>query len=339
MALAPWTNIANTAVDQDSPWTELVATGIKENVERAMGVLLAPGIAPDAAQVDEGHAHRGPLIDGSAAISLGERIYMKDEAGGLIGPTSATYSDIQSNSFGTGELRHNVVRNLSQIDIRIWDNSASSLTDESATLQHEDTVNVFPAILDQAADYIYCGADAEFAEFLFSGFTYSTGSNGAVVAEYYNGTSFTALSGVTDGTAVSGNTMRQRGSITWTLPIDWAIGADSLPGLGGLDSTMFYIRLKQTNNPTAGFRPDQAAPKVDTATMAVIYFEATAAADTPHGVRARRNGTSVTAHAAFESEGDNEGILIVPLDTNEIAEHREVGAGNFTTYELVGYII
>ena len=51
----------------------------------------------------------------------------------------------------------------------------------------------------------------------------ANGSSSTLTAKYWDGDSWEALSGVTDGTASSGASFGQTGNITWTIPSDWEI--------------------------------------------------------------------------------------------------------------------
>lgn len=89
--------------------------------------------------------------------------------------------------------------------------------------------------------YVYIGSTAPFDRVTADLSTLAAGA-GALVAEYYNGSSWTALSGVTDGTASGGNTLAQDGDVTWTIPTNWAKQGDA-----SLDADKYYIRLSPTN--------------------------------------------------------------------------------------------
>ena len=62
-----------------------------------------------------------------------------------------------------------------------------------------------------------------------------------LTVKYYNGTSYTAVSSLSDGTSSSSKSFKQDGSITWTLPTDWAV--DEINGSAG-----YHVQLTWNNN-------------------------------------------------------------------------------------------
>ena len=62
-----------------------------------------------------------------------------------------------------------------------------------------------------------------------------------LTVKYYNGTSYTAVSSLSDGTSSSSKSFKQDGSITWTLPTDWAV--DEINGSAG-----YHVELTWNNN-------------------------------------------------------------------------------------------
>jgi hypothetical protein len=110
-------------------------------------------------------------------------------------------------------------------------------------------------------DVIYIGSTNKFAlvQFLKSGASdYAVGA-GALIAKYYNGTNFnTLLSGVSDGTAVTGNCFAKDGNISFQIPRDWALGANAFNA--ALDADKYYIALMTTTSSSTDADADILAP-------------------------------------------------------------------------------
>ena len=106
-----------------------------------------------------------------------------------------------------------------------------------------DDMQLKPAV-PVANDAYYFGY-----RFPFSGLTvkYSTAATtGVTIWEYWNGSAWVALSGVTDGTAYW-ITAAGTHDITWTMPRDWAAGGSG--NVGTTPPTLFWVRCRVT---TAG---------------------------------------------------------------------------------------
>lgn len=106
-----------------------------------------------------------------------------------------------------------------------------------------DDMNLKPAV-PVANDAYYFGY-----RFRFSGLTvkYSTAATaGVTIWEYWNGSAWAALSGVTDGTAYW-ITVAGTYDVTWTMPRDWAQGGSG--NAGTTPPTLFWVRCRVT---TAG---------------------------------------------------------------------------------------
>lgn len=116
----------------------------------------------------------------------------------------------------------------------------SSMTDETtdANSAGANDVVLIPAtpVLNDA---FYIGYSFRFQEVLVN--TGTAASDGAVTWEYYNGTAWTALSGVVDNTV--GFTVTTSKTVRFTLPWDWAANTVNSQG------PFFYIRARVT---TAG---------------------------------------------------------------------------------------
>jgi hypothetical protein len=139
--------------------------------------------------------------------------------------------------------------------IMVWDNSATTLLDKTSELSLNDDTAI--TILDEKEDFLYLGEEQKFPRIIMDLETFAAGT-GNLIAEYYNGSSFVALSNVTDESFFDVDTWAQNGSIRYDVPTDLATGADAAQA--GLDTTLYYIRLSSTTTPTTAPEIDQATP-------------------------------------------------------------------------------
>jgi hypothetical protein len=73
-----------------------------------------------------------------------------------------------------------------------------------------------------AEDYVLVGASQPF-EGVEVTMANANGNASTITAKYWNGSAWTSLSSVSDGTASGGASLGQTGEITWTLPTNWAV--------------------------------------------------------------------------------------------------------------------
>lgn len=142
------------------------------------------------------------------------------------------------------------------LSVQWFDDSASTLNDKTSEAHLEDS-STTGSIMDDSADFLYVGLIDKFTEVLVILSTVAV-SAGSLTMEYYNGTAFMAVSGLTDGTDSGGNTFAQDGSIAFMLPTDWATGADAVQV--GLNSGHFYIRFSFASSPSTAPDADQVSP-------------------------------------------------------------------------------
>jgi hypothetical protein len=93
-----------------------------------------------------------------------------------------------------------------------------------------------------ANDEAYIGMPAKFDRVTFGFGTAGVANAGITLAwEYWNGTAWTALSGLVDGTTK----LTVNGKVTFTIPTDWATKAVNTVG-SGTAKTCFWIRVRFT---------------------------------------------------------------------------------------------
>lgn len=144
---------------------------------------------------------------------------------------------------------------------KVWqvDDSASTFVDETTDANSSTSADwtVFPAS-EAVGDYVAIGHTKPFTKVIFDYAGGTAGVGGAVSWEYWNGTAWTALSGVTDNTTGFTVAASDNLSVTWTEPTDWV--ARQL----NAGKTLYYIRAKvttvYTTNPILdqGFIPGDA---------------------------------------------------------------------------------
>lgn len=123
---------------------------------------------------------------------------------------------------------------------QVWqvdDSGGPSFVDETTDFNDAgaNDVDPFPAT-EAVDDYMAVGFTQAFGDLVLNVGT--AGVGGVVAWEYWNGTTWTALSGVTDGT--TDLTTSGENSVTFTVPQDWA--ALILNG----SASLFYVRARVT---------------------------------------------------------------------------------------------
>lgn len=142
------------------------------------------------------------------------------------------------------------------------DNSVSSFVDQTlecaddeGTLYPSGSANDLPFFptTEGVNDACYFGYDVPFTEMVVD-VTTAGSTDGVVVWEYYNGTSWVSLPELTDST--NGLETAARNTVEWVLPTDWA--TTTINSLG----PYYYVRVRITT--VFGTNPlgDQAQPKV-----------------------------------------------------------------------------
>jgi hypothetical protein len=121
-----------------------------------------------------------------------------------------------------------------QVDVSATPDAFVEVTDDFNGVSGVDTATPFPAA-EAAGDYWAVGHDRKFAKVTVDLATLGTGSP-TVVWEYWNGSSWSSLVNVSDGTSA----FTSDGDVTFNVPNDWA--ATSLNG----ERPQFYVRARLT---------------------------------------------------------------------------------------------
>lgn len=140
-------------------------------------------------------------------------------------------------------------------DASVFTEVGGVATDDSTDARADDAA--LTVFWGGAGASLFMGRTTPFARFKVDLDVLASADTGALVAKYYNGSTMAALT-VTDGTAVSGNTMRQDGYIYFDAPGDWVIGADAFQA--GLNADEYYISLEPTVIPATAPEADVIWP-------------------------------------------------------------------------------
>jgi hypothetical protein len=98
-------------------------------------------------------------------------------------------------------------------------------------------------ILAVNTDRVYVGQLFPFSKIDIDLTGLASADGGALVCEYWNGSTWVSVANLIDGTAVGGNTMRQDGAIQFDVPTDWVV--NDVPVTG---TNLYYVRFRTTNS-------------------------------------------------------------------------------------------
>jgi hypothetical protein len=156
-------------------------------------------------------------------------------------------SNAAGNNFDTGSGAL-TVQNDSISTVLNYDDSGTTFVDD--TIHANDSTNanweIFPST-EASSDYVAIGYSQKFRKVVFDNANGTAGVDGgslATVWEYYNGSTWASLSGVTDGTSASSKAFTAVAAdgqtLTFTVPSDWT--ALSLNG----SQNLYFIRCRIT---------------------------------------------------------------------------------------------
>ena len=136
---------------------------------------------------------------------------------------------------------------------------------------------IFPAA-EVTTDYAAIGFRQQFKKVTFDSTGGTAGTVGVVVWEYWNGSAWAALAGVTDGTTGFTAAVGAGQNLTFTVPTDWA--ATSLGG----SASLYYIRARITTVYTVNPVYTQAVIGVTGATLAQVNIAGGGSAKTGEAI-------------------------------------------------------
>lgn len=127
----------------------------------------------------------------------------------------------------------------------------NGVVSDVTTAAKELDSSYFSVGLVAAQDYIYIGSDQPFAVATFNrGSGLAQDIVAALSGEYYNGSTWSSLTGFVDGTKGAGNKpFSTNGNIIWTLPSDWSKTTYQA-------NNLYWVRLKSSVSLTAGGQGD-----------------------------------------------------------------------------------
>ena len=196
-------------------------------------------IAPDMTRLSE-HITKGGIVEIDYAEEPNSIVWAVRTDGQLLSMTFRRDEDV------VGWARHKLGGNFKEDEdiTSVWqvDDSASAFVDE--TKDAKGTANadwtVFPAT-EAIGDYAAFGYTSTFTQLKFDYANGTAGTGGEVTWEYWNGTAWTALSGVVDNTTGFIVAVADGLTVSWTLPSDWAKRTLSS------NKSLYYVRARITN--------------------------------------------------------------------------------------------
>lgn len=126
---------------------------------------------------------------------------------------------------------------------QVWqvEDSPSTFVDQTAGFNDATNANFTPFPTTEAtADYVAIGFRQKFANVTFDNLNGTSGAGGVIVWEYWNGSTWASLSGVSDGTTGFTASVADDQVLTFTVPGDWARRALNT------SADLFYIRARIT---------------------------------------------------------------------------------------------
>lgn len=122
---------------------------------------------------------------------------------------------------------------------QVWqvDVTGPTFVDETADANSVTNADwqIFPGT-EEVGDYVAIGFARKFSKLIFDNLNGTAGAGGAVTWEYWDGTAWTALAGVVDGTSGFTAAAADGQALTFTVPSDWATRALNA------SAELYYIR-------------------------------------------------------------------------------------------------
>ena len=110
---------------------------------------------------------------------------------------------------------------------------------EQSNLTDRDTATVFTLDDFAVADYLYLGASNKFESARVEMATATNDTASIMTVEYWNSSAWADIT-VTDGTDAAGDTLKQDGTLSWTVPAAWEAVDQNVDGLV---NGLFYVRI------------------------------------------------------------------------------------------------
>lgn len=205
---------------------------------------------------------------------------------------------------------------LNSMDVQYFDADvgiSGTLTDITDEVMLDDslaTSDTIGQLFFSAGDYMYIGQESKFTD--IDVIVASAAENaGDLIAQYWDGTDWTGVSGLVDGTWGGGGTnqaFHQNGRISFDLPSDWGTGAHlNIPGLDR--SILYYVRLSTTG---AAHAPAANFNLIDIVNESVTnYSSGTISAD-----RTTKNINKISLKLRFETVSSR-GLYDITLEITD----------------------
>lgn len=146
---------------------------------------------------------------------------------------------------------------------KVWqfDTGTTAYVDQTSGFNDATDANCtpFPATAAIGDAHYVCRQSGTFSQITYDYANGTAGIAGVVAWEYWNGTAWTALAGVTDATAGFTTAVADGLAVTWTVPTDWA--RTSVNGVSG-----YWVRARVTTGYTTDPVLDQGFVDADNVT-------------------------------------------------------------------------
>lgn len=203
------------------------------------------------------------------AIEFGEKYMRFFTLNGRIQETALNITNAVDN--GSGAIRITVANHAYDAARQVWQVDASPLAFSDQTANFNDATDanyvVFPAT-EAVNDYAAFGFVRPFGKLVFDNANGTAGVGGTVAWEYWNGTQWVALSGVTDGTTGFTAAVSDGQEVTWTIPTDWEAQIIN-------DKWGFYARARITGTYTTNPIYDQGFVRDNSVPINIDFVEGT----------------------------------------------------------------
>lgn len=170
---------------------------------------------------------------------------------------------------------------------QVWGLTSAVYTDLTGKAQDTttDDINLAAVFATVGTDALYIGSARPFAGISLRLLDSVSSATGAMSVAYWNGLWEGLL--IADRTSLSGKTLAAGGSITWTLPVDWAVRA-----VNG-STALYWVKMTLSATPTsatasqiATIRASALRAPVTYRTLQLIFQEAPTGADGPWAEKA-----------------------------------------------------
>lgn len=213
---------------------------------------------------------------------------------------------------------------------QVWQVDNTTFVDQSSGANDATNANwtVFPATED-TSDYVAMGYRQKFKKVIFDYANGTAGVGGSVTWQYWDGSTWAALSGVSDGTTGFTATAGDGKVLTFTVPTDWA--TTSLNG----SQQLYYIRAlvagAYSTNPildqgfiggTGSVTQATAAASAGESLWANIYSIGTIESNTHLYIQ--QNGSNLTAYKA-STDWWSDGHIDILVNVKELGTETDEG--------------